>query len=64
MINLINNSSQDNFYNELKRSFVGCRRFYFNVAFVSYSGLQLLLDIFKKAEDEKIEGRIITSTYL
>lgn len=64
MINLINNSSHDNFYNELKRSFVGCRKFYFNVAFVSYSGLQLLLDIFKKAEEEKIHGRIITSTYL
>lgn len=64
MISLINNSSHDNFYNELKRSFVGCRRFYFNVAFVSYSGLQLLLDIFKKAEDEEIKGRIITSTYL
>lgn len=63
-LNLISNTEYDNFYNELLRSFNQCNRFYFNVAFVSYSGLQILLDIFKETEIKNISGKIITSTYL
>jgi HKD family nuclease len=41
-----------------------CERFYFSVAFINFSGLQLLLDPLKEAEKRGIKGRIITSTYL
>ncbi|MEQ8154934.1 MAG: hypothetical protein ABRQ25_08650 [Clostridiaceae bacterium] len=37
--------------NELKRSLSECERFYFSVAFINFSGLQLLLDSFKEAEE-------------
>ncbi|EHH2531203.1 DEAD/DEAH box helicase [Vibrio parahaemolyticus] len=62
--NLVLNNKSDNFYNELRRSFHGCNYFYFNVAFVSYSGLQILLDILKEADDKGVKGKVVTSTYL
>ena len=62
--NLVLNNQHDNFYNELRRSFQGCKQFYINVAFVSYSGLQILLDLLKEAEQQGITGKVITSTYL
>lgn len=64
MYTLVNNTSQKNLLDELTQSLEGCRRFYFNVAFVSFSGVQLLLDSFKVAEDKGIPGKIITGTYL
>lgn len=39
-------------------------RFYFSVAFINFSGLQLLLDPLKEAEEKGVKGKIITSTYL
>ncbi|EAS42983.1 DEAD/DEAH box helicase [Photobacterium profundum] len=62
--NLVLNNEHDNFFNELRGSFHGCKRFYINVAFVSYSGLQILLDILKEAGDKGGVGKVITSTYL
>lgn len=41
-----------------------CKRFYLSVAFINFSGLQLLLDSLKDAEKNSIKGKIITSTYL
>jgi superfamily II DNA or RNA helicase len=35
-----------------------------SVAFVRYSGIQLLLDTFEELEKRKIPGKILTSTYL
>lgn len=61
---LIVNSRKGNLLNELKNSLSECRNFYFSVAFINYSGLQLLLDSFKDLENRDIKGRIITSTYL
>ena len=61
---LILNQASDNFFNELRRSFADCQRFYINVAFVNYSGLQILLDILKEVEAKGIPGQVITSTYL
>lgn len=61
---LVLNNEHDNFYNELRRSFHGCNCFYINVAFVSYSGLQILLDILKEADEKGITGKVVTSTYL
>ncbi|EFP94920.1 helicase, putative [Vibrio caribbeanicus ATCC BAA-2122] len=62
--NLVLNNESDNFYNELRRSFDECKCFYINVAFVSFSGLQILLDILKEADDKGVKGKVVTSTYL
>lgn len=61
---LITNSDRGNLLNELKRSLYECESFYFSVAFINYSGIQLLLDIFKDLEVSGVKGKIITSTYL
>lgn len=61
---LIVNSEKGNLLNELKRCLSECEKFYFSVAFINFSGLQLLLDSFKELEDKGVTGKIITSTYL
>lgn len=61
---LIVNSDKGNLLNELISSINECEKFYFSVAFINYSGLQLLLDTFKNAEKRGVKGKIITSTYL
>ena len=61
---LITNNKSNTFYEELRNSLNSCNRFFFSVAFINYSGLQLLLDIFTNLERNNIEGKIITSTYL
>ncbi|ADH98263.1 DUF3427 domain-containing protein [Salisediminibacterium selenitireducens] len=61
---LIVNSGHANMLNELIDSMKTCNSFYFSVAFVNFSGLQLLLDPLKEAQDRGIKGRILTSTYL
>lgn len=61
---LIVNSQKGNLLKELKLSLEQCKRFYFSVAFINFSGLQLLLDSFKLVEEKGVRGSIITSTYL
>ncbi|MCE5221511.1 MAG: DEAD/DEAH box helicase [Clostridium sp.] len=61
---LIINSEKGNLLNELKRCLSKCEKFYFSVAFINFSGLQLLLDSFKELEDKGVKGKILTSTYL
>ncbi|MHC6180919.1 DEAD/DEAH box helicase [Clostridium sp. JNZ X4-2] len=61
---LVVNSNKGNLLNELKRCLSQCEKFYFSVAFINFSGLQLLLDSFKEFEENGIRGKIITSTYL
>ncbi|MBI0581256.1 DEAD/DEAH box helicase [Neobacillus cucumis] len=61
---LIVNSDKGNLLRELVKSMNQCERFYFSVAFINFSGLQLLLDPLKEAEKKGIQGKIITSTYL
>lgn len=61
---LIVNSERGNLLRELVSSMAECQRFYFSVAFINFSGLQLLLDPLKEAENKGIKGKIITSTYL
>lgn len=61
---LIVNNSSANFFQELRTSLINCTNFDFTVAFVSMSGLQLLLDTFKTLQIAGVRGRIITSTYL
>jgi HKD family nuclease len=47
---LIVNSEKGNLLNELKACLNECESFYFSVAFINFSGLQLLLDSFKAYE--------------
>ncbi len=61
---LIVNSERGNLLTELTRSMNECVSFYFSVAFINFSGLQLLLDSIKEAADKGVKGKIITSTYL
>ena len=61
---LISNSEERNFLEELRISLKTCKSFYFSVAFINFSGIQLILDDLKKLEKRKIKGSIITSTYL
>ena len=61
---LIVNSKKGNLLDELKKCLNECEKFYFSVAFINFSGLQLLLDSFKELEDEEVKGNILTSTYL
>lgn len=61
---LVVNSQRGNLLKELKKSLSECKSFYFSVAFINFSGLQLLLDSFKELEENKVKGKIITSTYL
>ncbi|WP_249292262.1 DEAD/DEAH box helicase family protein [Metabacillus flavus] len=61
---LIVNSEKANLLQELEQSMKDCVNFYFSVAFVNFSGLQLLLDSLKEAEENGVNGKIITSTYL
>ncbi|EIT85714.1 helicase [Fictibacillus macauensis ZFHKF-1] len=62
--NLIVNSDKENLLAELDKSLNECVSFYFSVAFVNFSGIQLLLDSLKAAEERGVKGKIITSTYL
>ncbi|MCO7175349.1 DUF3427 domain-containing protein [Sporolactobacillus kofuensis] len=61
---LITNSNGQTFLYELQQAFSTCDEFYFSVAFINYSGLQLLLDHLKELRDRGVHGKIMTSTYL
>lgn len=61
---LIVNSEHGNLLRELVNSMEQCVSFYFSVAFINFSGLQLLLEPLKEAAKKGIKGKIITSTYL
>lgn len=61
---LITNGEDGNFLLELKNAFKTCKSFYFSVAFINFSGLQLILDELKSLDEKGVKGTIITSTYL
>jgi superfamily II DNA or RNA helicase len=60
----ITNNESSNFYNHITKLLLDSKSFIFNVAFINFSGVQLLLDIFSKLENKNIRGKILTSTYL
>ncbi|MGY3779259.1 DUF3427 domain-containing protein [Isobaculum melis] len=64
MYSLIENSTKESLHKELLKSFEGCTKFYFNVAFITISGIQLLLEVLEKTEKDGIAGQILTGTYL
>ncbi len=61
---LIVNSNSSNFYNYITKLLNECKSFIFNVAFINFSGLQLLLETLEKLERKGVRGKILTSTYL
>jgi len=61
---LITNNHTSNFHNYIIKYLNECKSFTFNVAFINFSGIQLLLDAFKDLEKKGIKGKILTSTYL
>lgn len=64
MNNLVTNNEITNFYNNITKLLNECETFYFSVAFINFSGIQLLLESFKNLEEKNIKGKILTSTYL
>ena len=64
MNNLITNNQSTNFYNHITKLLQESKSFIFNAAFINFSGVQLLLDVFSKLENKNIKGKILTSTYL
>lgn len=63
-IELITNTKQQSFYKEIQDAFKNCKSFYFSVAFINYSGLQLLIDELSVLEQKGVCGKIITTDYL
>ena len=61
---LINNDESLTMFNELIESLSECKSFLFSVAFINYSGLQLLLKVLTECDNRNVKGRIITSDYL
>lgn len=61
---LIVNSESTNLLKELTTSLETCERFYFSVAFMNFSGIQLLLEALQEAKNRGVSGKILTSTYL
>lgn len=59
----ITNGPIRSFYNELVENLTECSAFKINVAFITYGGLQVLLETLKELEARKIPGEILTTTY-
>ena len=53
-----------NFFIYLKQELLNCKKFYFIVSFIRYSGIQLLISTLDELEKQRIQGEIITSVYL
>lgn len=63
-LSLISNNINSNMQEELFNSIKNCKSFIFSVAFINYSGLQLLLKAINEANIKGVKGKIITSDYL
>lgn len=59
----ITNGPVRSFFNELVENLEGCSRFKISVAFITYGGLQVLLDTLESLEKRNIPGEILTTTY-
>ncbi len=60
----IHNYGYRTFFGELESNLSNCSSFKMSVAFIRFSGVQLLLDTFQKLAEQNIPGQILTSTYL
>jgi len=62
---IVNNSIQGlKVLTQLKKELLVCKSFCFSVAFITYSGVNILLEALKELEKKNIKGKIITSNYL
>jgi superfamily II DNA or RNA helicase len=62
---IINDSKQGlKVFEQIKKELKTCKSFCFSVAFITHSGVNILLEILKELEKKDIKGRIITSNYL
>ena len=59
----IRNNSSRNFFNYLVENLQNCAEFKISVAFITYGGLQVLLETLKLLESRNIPGKILTTTY-
>ena len=59
----IRNNNSRNFFNYLVENLQNCAEFRISVAFITYGGLQVLLETLQLLEDRKIPGKILTTTY-
>jgi len=60
---LITNSPVRSFYNELIENLNDCSQFKISVAFITYGGLQVLLETLNSLEKRSVRGEILTTTY-
>ena len=51
-------------YNEIYDSLLSCNSFIFSVAFINYSGLQMLINALDEIRNRHIKGKVLTSDYL
>ena len=63
-IELIANQQIANMYSELYESIETCKSFIFSVAFINFSGLQLLIKSFDQIRHRGTQGKVLTSDYL
>lgn len=61
---LVSNDTNSNMYKELSSSLKECQSFIFNVAFISFGGLQLFLRTLDEIKSSSICGKVLTSDYL
>lgn len=59
----VRNTSSINVLDDLLKSLDQCTQFCFTVAFMTYGGVQLLLQKFKELEKRGVDGKVLTSTY-
>lgn len=50
-------TNTQNLLNELQKSLKECKSFYFSVALINFSGLQLLLDTLKELETKEVAAK-------
>lgn len=59
----ITNSVTHNFYNSLQENLLCCSEFKMSVAFISYGGVQVLLETLQELSDRGVRGQILTISY-
>ena len=59
----IYNGRTRNFFNTLVENLQQCSEFKISVAFITYGGLQVLLETLQELADKNIPGEILTTTY-
>lgn len=59
----ISNTPTRSFFNSLTENLLDCSQFKISVAFITYGGLQVLLETLQELATKNISGEILTTTY-